>query len=62
MQKWEYLELKVDHSENIVDFINGEHVTKQRIDLFQYLARLGKEGWELVTRDHDILNFKRPLP
>jgi hypothetical protein len=65
MQKWEYYFVAWDrdgrgdyypHSVNGRKIENWEHGTP----LTDYIARLGGEGWELITASERILFFKRP--
>jgi hypothetical protein len=48
VQQWEY---RVDRPDSVIE----PEITSR-------LARLGKEGWELVTIDRGLYIFKRPQP
>jgi len=69
MQNWEYLFLEAHiqppSSQHVIR-INGEILT-DRPNLWEYLRKLGEEGWELVNaygssygeRNRDYFVFKR---
>ena len=60
MQKWEYLEVRRIITQ-YVSTINGGDVEKQNIQFYDYINKLGQEGWELVTAaDRTFLFFERP--
>jgi hypothetical protein len=71
MIKWEYLEVVVMfasdvHEGEVVSRIttNGKTIFDDRKKpsyLFGYFNQLGKDGWELIIRDHNKFYFKRPL-
>lgn len=69
MKKWEYCELR--HQSHIgksklyiVEYKkDGKHKRKE-VDYSnrgKLIAKLGGEGWELITADSGYLFFKRPL-
>lgn len=76
MQKWEYCRLIKTISGYMVEFFSVEKEYQLRIkfsdsnsDPWSSIAKLGLQGWELVTvtPDHvhrypDNFYFKRPLP
>jgi hypothetical protein len=71
MQKWEYLQVVWTNSQDgsISIISNGQPIVAREniLYLYQYLNRLGQEGWELVSISQ-IMNgvqgyhyFKRPV-
>lgn len=64
MQKWEYLEIYTNSTfppdRRTIYTINGEKLQAQ-IPLYQYMAKLGSEGWELIIQNDNYLIFKRPM-
>lgn len=68
MQKWEYLNISLDwifgHTRANI-YSNGKKIVDDyEPDVYKYLNKLGKEGWELVSvlkGDADYLYFKRPI-
>jgi hypothetical protein len=76
MNKWEYIRLDVYRQFGSIHSVysNGELIFKLeekkniRFDRTDYFAKLGKEGWELVSANTDDRDFgdshyyfKRPL-
>jgi hypothetical protein len=70
MQRWEYLIVKIEQDNNLIDFIELPSKTLWGDDVKIYLDdKIGIHGWELVnvsTREHDgqyiqRLWFKRPV-
>ena len=68
MQKWEYLHVNVgftDVNHFATVKLNGKqtqlHPKWSQSDLFEYLNKLGKEGWEIVNSEGFSYLFKRPL-
>ena len=71
MQKWEYVSIEIKYNGNRVDYIesNGKEVLGKvlRADSYDYLNKLGKEGWEMVgagissNETHGYYFFKRPI-
>ena len=64
MQKWEYLEIYTNSTfppdRRTIYTINGVKLQVQ-IPLYQYMAQLGSEGWELIIQNDNYLIFKRPI-
>jgi hypothetical protein len=71
MQTWEYLFASLDYHEGQwrVKFVNGDQVSRwESITVYDYVNKLGSEGWELVAAPFSIgsneygwrLCFKRP--
>jgi hypothetical protein len=62
--RWEYISLRGGPDRQglfyVVVAINGRTVREQP-GFYDYVARLGQEGWELVGSDAGTLWFKRPL-
>ena len=71
MIKWEYLEVFVIFASDVYEgevvsriAANGTIIFDDRKKpkyLFGYFNQLGKDGWELIIRDHNKFYFKRPL-
>lgn len=65
MQKWEYLELYTESTyppnKRNISLINGEKPQKT-LPIYQYIAQIGAEGWELIIQNDYYLIFKRPIP
>ena len=61
MQRWEYRILHVVTVDrgNLVHSVNGQHLRDLPI-VYDYIARLGDEGWELTGVLQGQLYFKRP--
>lgn len=54
MKKWEYIEVTApmrDDGQSVRVYLNGEEaLPESRISvLYEYLNKLGKEGWEMVS-------------
>jgi hypothetical protein len=62
MQKWEFLWVSHEASENSY-IANGIKYTYQQYDtIFKVLNRLGEQGWELVTSPAvGVFMLKRPI-
>jgi hypothetical protein len=73
MQKWEYITISFSAEDGRVDEVNTKPIRKKAEDeegnlslnekyrLHEYLAILGKDGWEVVTTIGRILIAKRPF-
>ena len=67
MQKWEYMELKITHSE--VELVDGELVPPsdpRGSNPYDYVKAMVADGWQLVTRSGSLSGefsviLKRPL-
>ena len=64
MQKWEYLSVGIsimvsDQPQGII--INGKKTPFKGTlpDYYEYLNKLGSEGWEMVTKEGYTCTFKR---
>lgn len=65
MQKWEYLLIQTDgqsYAKAKVTWINGENAeAKEQKPIFQSLAELGQQGWEVVSMQESLFFFKRRI-
>jgi len=73
MQKWEYTILKATSTDIglVLTNINDEYVAKTKgfkiegQSLFEHIAKMGKEGWEIVSMTSEGIQnkflLKRPL-
>ena len=63
-RRWEYLSLRGGLDRQglfyVVYALNGRAVREQP-SFYEYVARLGRGGWELVGSDAGTLWFERPL-
>jgi hypothetical protein len=62
MQRFEHLTVRVTFragGTTTVNFINDEAVGGKRIAFYPYLNKLGDEGWEIVSFNHEIFVLKR---
>jgi hypothetical protein len=64
MQKWEYIFIYNDVvgrpvGRGEIININGEKL-KNKLEPYEYIKKLGEEGWELVSMSSNWLAFKRP--
>lgn len=65
MQKWEYLQVSTFRTGNKIESItvNGEETpfNKGLPDFFEYINKLGIEGWEMINSSSTTYLFKRPI-
>lgn len=75
LQKWEYCQLAFDHSDGPTTLIeihfhpegDRRYEHQSSADVFPHelrrriCARFGRDGWEMVTIDDNVMYFKRPL-
>lgn len=73
MQNWEYITIYLSAEDGRVDEVNGKPIRKrvedeegnvsmdEKYKLYEYLALLGKEGWEVATSVGDVIIARRPL-
>jgi hypothetical protein len=67
MPTWEYMELKITHSE--VEIVNDDFrpsAAQQKHDPYKYVKSMIADGWQLVTRSGTLSGefsvvLKRPL-
>jgi hypothetical protein len=73
MPQWEYLQVYAPHNEHSAHWLDSRgksgQCAKMKIggygwtyNLAPFLNRLGAEGWELVTKEGNMLLLKRPKP
>lgn len=65
MTKWEYqiITMSITGSDvnPYVKWINGHDKPKDGLRLYDYLQKMGKEGWELVAVRSLLCFLKRPV-
>ncbi|MCP4424768.1 MAG: hypothetical protein GY803_09770 [Chloroflexi bacterium] len=75
MQRWEYLRILIIPDEQTpfnlsAILVNGENILNEPMQaesqielqcyLYQFLNKLGAQGWEMATAKDGLYHFKRP--
>lgn len=65
MQKWEYLRVSIRmlNSDRPLLEVNGKEIPfKGKLpEYLDYINKMGKEGWEMVSSENLSYTFKRPI-